>query len=75
MRQALIASIGMRPFVQAGTSFGEFKGRMYGAGVDFCSRDARVGLRASFQGYLADMWPGQKKTIQPSVSVGVIWRR
>ena len=34
----------------------------------------RVGLRASVQAYQVETWPGQKRTVQPSVNVGVIWR-
>ncbi len=64
---------GVRPFVQAGKGFGEFKGRMYGAGVDFRPRNARIGVRASYQAYLAEMWNRREKRVQPSVSVGVIW--
>lgn len=63
---------GVRPFVQVGKGYGEFRGRMYGAGVDFRPRNARVGVRASYQAYLAEMWSGEKR-VQPSVTVGVIW--
>ena len=63
---------GVRPFVQAGKGFGEFRGRMYGAGVDFRPQNGRVGVRASYQAYLAEMWSGEKR-VQPSVTVGVIW--
>jgi hypothetical protein len=64
---------GVRPFVQAGKGFGEFKGRMYGAGVDFRPRNARIGVRASYQAYRANVWNRPEKHVQPSVSVGVIW--
>jgi len=64
---------GVRPFVQVGKGFGEFHGRMYGAGVDFRPRNARIGVRASYQAYLADVWNRPEKHVQPSVNVGVIW--
>jgi hypothetical protein len=46
---------------------------MYGAGVDFRPRNSRIGVRASYQAYLADVWNRPEKHVQPSVSVGVIW--
>lgn len=64
---------GVRPFVQAGKGFGEFKGRMYGAGVDFRPRNSRIGVHASDQAYLADVWNRPEKRVQPSMSIGVIW--
>ena len=64
---------GIRPFVQAGKGFGEFHGRMYGMGMDFRPRNGRVGVRASYQMYLAEMWPGREKRVQPSVTFGIIW--
>ena len=64
---------GVRLFLQAGKGYGEFKGTMYGAGIDLRRGDHRVGVRASLQAYLAQMWNGGKRA-QPSVNVGVIWR-
>ena len=64
---------GARLFLQAGKGYGEFKGVMYGAGIDLRRRGSRVGMRASLQTYLAQMWNGDKRA-QPSVNVGVIWR-
>jgi hypothetical protein len=64
---------GVRPFVHIGKGFGEFHGRMYGAGVDFRPRNARVGVRASYQAYLASVRNRPEKRVQPSVTVGVIW--
>ena len=57
----------------AGKGFSEFKGRMYGAGVDFRPRNSRIGVRASYHAYLANVWNRPEKHVQPSVSVGVIW--
>jgi hypothetical protein len=64
---------GVRPFVQAGKGFGELKGRMYGVGVDFRPRNGRIGVRATYQVYLAEMWNRSEKRVQPSVNIGVIW--
>src|SRR5262249_42156690 len=64
---------GVRPFLQVGKGFGEFHGRMYGTGVDVRPRNSRIGVRASYQAYLADVWNSPEKRVQPSVSVGVIW--
>lgn len=64
---------GVRPFLQAGTSLGELKGSMYGAGVDLRRSGSGVGVRANVQTYLAKMWMGGRRA-QPSVNLGVIWR-
>jgi hypothetical protein len=64
---------GVRPFVQIGKGYGEFRGRMYGAGVDLRPRGSSIAVRASYQAYLADVWNSRDKHMQPSVSIGVIW--
>jgi hypothetical protein len=66
---------GVRPFVLIGKSFGEMDGPMYGAGVDCRPPNARVGVRATVQAYLADRWLEPERVVQPSVNVGVIWGR